>query len=136
MRIRDRVFNKLESLGYIGIDRDLECSLFEYGFIALDKPLEKELFLRVKVQNVGMEFARIEYGYLSYQDIDQAINESWFNKSSFLSYVRQDEDEWLNNPYVSKIYDLFSYYGYENFGFSPYMSISIKDFFKSIIEEK
>lgn len=133
MKTRDRVFNKLESLGYTGIDKDLECSLFDYGFIALDMPESKELHLFIKVQDIGMEFASIQAGWFSYQDINTVINESWFDKKSFLSFVGQNENEWLNNSYVCKISDLFSYYGYENFGFSLYGLMPIKSFFKTVL---
>jgi hypothetical protein len=122
------LISKLVALDYRGIDADLETSLFEYGFIALDIPETRELQLIICSQHYQENFKRIITGWFSYQDIDSSINESWFHKEHFFSFLGCNESEWLNQSYIMKIYDLFSYYGFENFGFSFYNSFSLLEF--------
>jgi hypothetical protein len=103
--------------GYYGIDADSDTSLFEYGLLIKDCGHE----LRVIY---GVDAKQNEYGEMVYynfdtmivdkEDIDNKINESWFDKERFLSFVGATEKEWLAFDYASKIFDLIKYYGYEN----------------------
>ena len=118
------LYNRIEKQGFKGIDVDLETSLQEYNFIAQVR--EKELFIYFINYN-----KRIDWGYFSFIDIDAAINEDWFDKNSFLSFIGLTEKQWLKLDYIQKTFDLFQYYGPENFGFSLYGEGSFLQFARS-----
>lgn len=103
--------------GYTGIDVDPDTSLFEYGLLVKDHGNDLKVIY-------GVETKENEYGeqvycdfntvVISKEDIDSIINESWFDKEGFFSWNGMSEKEWLKVDYVTKIYDLIHYYGYEN----------------------
>ena len=109
---------KLSELSdYSGIDASNIISLFEYGLLI--KEDSESIHCYYQESNEG-EFGA---GHLDKKDVDNIINESWFNKESFLSYLGMDENEWLNCGYAMKIHDLISFYGIDNIFGCPYYNI-------------
>ena len=119
----------ITSKKFEGTDADLETSLFEYGLlvsIVPDKDNQYQCIYSVGTSTddeTGEDVhSNFDVGYLSVKEIEEKINESWFDKISFLSCVgfTSKEDEWLNLSFVSKLWDLLNYYGYENIMGSSY----------------
>lgn len=95
-----------------GIDVNDETSLFENGLLAsIDVDKDGQHACLYAVSSEGNLF---DVGYLSEDDLNNKINESWFDKDGFLSYLGMFESDWLALDFVFKLSDLLSYYGYEN----------------------
>jgi hypothetical protein len=104
-------------MGFFGIDASLEESLTEYG-LAL-KPSEKyedEFTVLYRKQGSGIETGSTVWDCItqSPEYFTSKINESWFDKSGFFSFVDSTESRWLLMPLVSQIQDLIQYYGVDN----------------------
>ncbi len=120
-------FNK----AWIGIDADIETSLFEYGVICrknkhCSEPDEHFCLYLTKPD-------LFDWGYKKESELNDLINGSDWMKDkdveSFLSYVGMPKADWLQLTFINKLHDLFSYYGYENImgsTYSPLRSIDIK----------
>lgn len=96
---------------FIGVDADLETSLFEYGLLVsaeLDNSGEYQC-----VYSVGN--GDFDVSYKTDNDINEVIEETWFEKNSFFDYLGTKEEEWVNTEFVNKLSDLLNYYGYQNF---------------------
>jgi hypothetical protein len=102
-------YDTLEAQGFYGTDASLEESLTEYG-LAL-KPSEKYEGKFTALYKNGETWDCItqlpEY-------FTSKINESWFDKSAFFSFIDSTESRWLLMPLVSQIQDLIQYYGVDN----------------------
>lgn len=102
---------------FVGTDVNLETSLMEYGLLVskeTDKDSQHACLYKHAYDGT------FDVGYLSENEINTFLHESWFNKESFLSYVGQTECDWINMMFVNKVSDLLSYYGYENIFGSSY----------------
>lgn len=100
-----------------GTDVDLETSMEEYGLL-VSKETDKNgqhACLYKHAYN-----GTFDVGYLSEKEVNNFLNESWFNKEDFLSYVGMTESKWIDMMFVNKVSDLLSYYGYENIFGSSY----------------
>ena len=100
-----------------GTDVDLETSMEEYGLL-VSKETDKNgqhACLYKHAYN-----GTFDVGYLSEKEVNNFLNESWFDKEAFLSYVGMTESEWIDMMFVNKVSDLLSYYGYENIFGSSY----------------
>lgn len=100
-----------------GTDVNLETSLMEYGLLVskeTDKDGQHACLYKHAYDGT------FDVGYLSDKEVNDFLNESWFNKESFLSYVGMTECDWINMRFVNKVSDLLSYYGYENIFGSSY----------------
>lgn len=117
------LWQRIESRGFKGLDADLQTSLMEYSFIAKDLPETKELFIYL-INYRG----RIDFGWISYKDINEVIDESWFNSKSFFESLGTNKKDWLKSSYIQKIGDLFYHYSPENYGFSMYGEESFLQF--------
>lgn len=106
--------------GFAGIDSSLENSLFDYGCIWREIPLElrdhpEEDYMFVF--NVGRinnpeydQFARV-----GMSSCDFSSDTSWMTEkdwNSFLSFQGQTRDEWMQHSYPVRIFDLFRYWGF------------------------
>lgn len=105
---------------FVGTDVNLETSLMEYGLLVstdVDKDGQHACLYRHDYH--GM----FDVGYLSDKQVNDFLNESWFAKESFLSYVGVNECDWVNMRFVNKLSDLLNYYGYENIFGSSYVDV-------------
>ena len=120
---------------YGGIDASIEIALFEYGLIwskneyctqkneyhfiyGINKKFNSEYG-----QN---EYALFDHGYLTLSDFIDML-ESWANDESFYSCHDTNKDQLIEN-FPFSVYDLYSYYGYENiFGSSYYDGFEIAE---------
>lgn len=122
-----KLFDRLQNAGFFGVDVDLEISLFEYNFLMRPTDIKGEYQVIFAFSNqdfpLGVMF---DYGHISQKDINEYLEESWFDLEGFLSYTGdKNKEDFLSIPIQHQIYSLFSYYGYENFGFSCYYPLSI-----------
>jgi hypothetical protein len=108
-------YDTLEELGFYGIDASLEESLTEYHLAI--KPSEQyrgEFTILYSVPHYDGENRVWMICTLPPEHFTDKINESWFDKSAFFSFVDSTESIWLLMPLVSQIQDLISYYGVDN----------------------
>jgi hypothetical protein len=102
-----------------GIDADLETSLVEYGLAwkTADDDENDYLFY------YGIKFANDEKGYGFYsrfdhahlaKDTDKYKEWDWVDWFSIYSFTGTTKEEYDKMPIASVVYDLISYYGYEN----------------------
>lgn len=99
-----------------GVDADLETSLEEYGFATTrnehcTEPDEHWVIYKMGDNAYG-------HGYIQESFLDKIINgEEWADKdkaASFLNTTGMTKEQWLKQHFVSKLSDLFSYWGWEN----------------------
>ena len=105
---------------YDGVDADLEISLFEYGLIWKLTDGEYKFIYGVGYNDDGQEYNL--FGYAT-EDADTDPREEWgfAEWDKICSFVGQTETEFFSQPLPQIVYDLISYYGYENvFGSSYY----------------
>lgn len=100
---------------FIGVDVNLETSLFECGLLVKQNPdIDGDYACVYAIQD------KFDIGYISEESVNIFLNLSWFNKESFLLYCGLKEDEWISLSFVNKLSDLLNYYGYENIFGSSY----------------
>ena len=116
---------KLEEKGYIGTDACLATSLFEYGLAW--KEDEKQIEF---IYGIGMEdcdynrFDRCSFDL----DLDVRKEFDWADFDEVESFIGSTSQEFDRLPLPQKIYDLVSYYGFENiFGSSYWEGFEIQE---------
>ena len=110
-------YDALEEMGFFGTDASLEESLTEYGLAI--KPSEQyqgEFTILYSVPHYDGEDKVWMICTLPPKHFTDKINESWFDKSAFFSFVGclGLESQWLLMPLVNQIQDLIQYYGVDN----------------------
>jgi|WetSurMetagenome_2_1015567.scaffolds.fasta_scaffold656430_2 hypothetical protein len=119
--------NLTELSDYSGIDVSNEISLFEYGILAKETGENDELHVWYGIESdESGDYTKFDHGYITKSNINSLLDESWFDKDSFLSFIGMTEKDWKSDEhYISKLHDLFQYYGYENIMGSCYYPIEI-----------
>ena len=126
----------LKSLkNYCGIDANIEISLFEYGLLCRQyqrsikkrsiKKNDIHVWYGIQTDTSG-NYNLFESAWITEKEINDFLNEDWFDKKAFLSYVGMNEKIWKACYYPTKIHDLLQYYGFENIFGSCYYPIEIK----------
>lgn len=109
-----------------GVDADLETSLFEYGFVAKqrpDKDYSDEYFVLYDAGNNKYDTGHIRESELN----NIVLGKEWAKENDilkFLSFVGSDLEDWLQTSFVNKLSDLISYWGVENIMGSSYGGFS------------
>lgn len=119
--------SEYKSKDYTGIDASIETSLFEYGLIwgkneYCTRDNEYQFVYGINSEfnaEYGQnEYCTFDHGYITKNDFIGMLD-SWANDESFYSCQDITRDELIERfPY--SVYDLFSYYGYENVFGSSY----------------
>ena len=117
---------------FVGIDANLETSLFEYGFICTprtkDYPDEHFIVYRAGMFVDGK--LSFDTGYIRESELDSLIKaEEWADVDDvqrFLSSVGLRESEWLTLPFVQKFGGCFQYWGPENIMGTAYYPMTEK----------
>jgi len=117
--------SKLEQLGYIGTDADLATSLFEYGMVWIESCNQIEFIYGIGFNDEGYnKFDRITFN----TDLDVRKEFDWVDFEEVESFTGLTSDQFDALPLPQKIYDLVSYYGFENiFGSSYWEGFQIKE---------
>lgn len=120
-----------------GVDGDLETSLFEYGFVAKqrpDKDYSDEWFV---LYNAGRD--NFDTGHIRESELDNIIlGKEWADEediNSFLDFVGSDKESWLTSGFINKLSDLISYWGVENIMGSSYGGFSKEEAEKMLMSE-
>lgn len=111
----------LMELGYEGsVDCNLETSLFEYGLIHLEHG-NGAYTIVYGVEMEDDEYINFDTANFDDDDLKDILEASWCDVAAVARCCGQTKDFWLNQPFMSKVHDLISYYGRENvFGSSYY----------------
>lgn len=115
-----------ELTGFKGTDISNEISLFEYGLLCKDEG-EEGIHCLFGVTKEDDYYTKFNSGWISQDEIVEKINEKWFDKKAFFSYLGTKERYWLCFTFIVQISDLLSYYGYENIFGSSQFSIEIEN---------
>ena len=117
--------SKLEQLGYIGTDADLATSLFEYGMVWIESCNQIEFIYGIGFNDEGYnKFDRITFN----TDLDVRKEFDWVDFEEVESFTGLTSDQFDALPLPQKIYDLVSYYGFENiFGSSYWEGFQIEE---------
>jgi hypothetical protein len=122
-----KTLSELKKQGFEGCDISLEISLFEYGLVCKKHPDgDIQCWYGLGADN-SYNYNKFDSGHITEKEIKNTLNESWFDKKSFLSFVGCTEEEWLVRWCGNKISDLIEYYGYENIFGSCYDPIEIEN---------
>jgi uncharacterized phage-associated protein len=117
--------SKLEQHGYSGIDADLATSLFEYGMAWKedDKQIEFIYGIGLKEEDYN-QFDRCSFAL----DLDVYKEFDWACFEEVHLCMGSIKEDWDALPLPQKIYDLVSYYGFENiFGSSYWEGFQIEE---------
>lgn len=115
----------METKHFYGIDKSIDISILEYGVLVSKEPdHDGDYLILYGVNNDGNSYESFASIYLSEKEVNDKIQESWFNKESFFSYCGQTEQEWLSNTIAGKMRDMLAYYGNENICGVSYSTIS------------
>lgn len=103
---------------FVGTDKSLAISLFEYGVIAEPSKYREqdkapdEWFV---IYKYGDDF---DGGFKRECELDELINgDDWADQrdiDSFLSWTGVDKEEWLKTDFIHKIQDCLHYWGADN----------------------
>lgn len=117
----------MKNLTFTGVDVDLETSLLEYGILVSNEVHEDGSGTHFVVYRYGLGFGT---SHISEKEVNKLLNESWFDKMRFLSFVGMTETEFIGTPLVHKIFDMIQYYGPDNIVGTTYYPISEKEAIK------
>jgi hypothetical protein len=120
---------ELEKKGFIGIDASLEISLFEYGLIwvkGLEGHEKDYHFIYGVGKDKNGDFVSFDWGDLS---LGTNPKEEWnwikdFNEVATSCGV--SKEDFLKRELPQIVFDLISYYGYENILGSSYYPFPIE----------
>jgi hypothetical protein len=106
--------SELEKRGFVGIDKSLEISLFEYGLAWTKEVNESEylFYYGIKRDDFG-DYCRFDWGRLS---VDTNMEEefNWADFDKVADFTGTTKEEFLKQDLPRIISDLLAYYGYEN----------------------
>ena len=117
--------SKLEQLGYIGIDACLATSLFEYGMAWKEDDKQIEFIYGIGLK--GEDYNRFDRCSFAL-DLDVYKEFDWADFEEVESFTEGTRGNFDALPLPQKIYDLVSYYGFENiFGSSYWEGFQIEE---------
>lgn len=89
-----------------GLDASKTESLFVYGCLA-------RYALKNKAYNVIYRHPYIlgnwESKWITEEEVNDFLQEDWFNKNGFFDYVGISETEWIKSQFIRKVHDLISW---------------------------
>lgn len=118
----------LEAQGFEGPDASLDISLFEYGIAW--RVMEKETIFIYGIKWSDSKQSYTRFDRCSYSnDTDPYKEWNWIKDwSVFWEPLEITKEEWDKWPFEKKVYEIFTYYGYENiFGPSYWEGFEIKE---------
>lgn len=123
-------FLRPEEKGWIGIDADIQESLFEYGVIAKYDESQNEWFV---IYSVGD--GTYSNGSATEEELNNIIEgEEWAKEdviNSFLDTMGMSKEEWLKLNFIQKLHDIIQYWGHMNIFGTPYGNMTQEE----LIEE-
>ena len=117
MNNENKTITELEKLGYSGIDACLMISLFEYGLAWKDGIKEIDFIYGIKMNDCDFtRFDRIQID----KSIDVRKEYDWAEFDAVESFTGTTRKDWDKLELPQKIFDLITYYGFENVCGSSY----------------
>lgn len=108
---------------WYGIDASNEISLLEYGLLVKKEPDKDDQYKIIyRVNSTQFDFC-----HFSEKEVNEFLNEGWFNTEGFLNYCGMTENAWLKMNIANKLSDLLTYYGFENICGTCYSPMSIDE---------
>lgn len=118
----------MKDLTFEGIDKSLEISLFEYNVIASKEEHEDGSGTHFVVYKIDDD--NYGTGHISEKTVNGYVLGDEFPDSTdirrFLRWSDSTKEDWLKQSFIQKLYDLISYWGYENIIGTDYYPISKK----------
>lgn len=115
--------NFQEEKNWIGIDADLQESLFEYGIIAKYDKNQEEWFV---IYSIGD--GTYSTGSVSEKELNDIIEGNEWAKEddikSFLDFTGMSKEEWLKMGFIQKLHDIMQYWGHMNILGTPYNTMT------------
>ena len=106
----------MKDLTFEGIDKDLETSLFEYNVIASKEEHEDGSGTHLVVYKINDD--NYGTGHISEKQLNGYVLGDEFPDAKdirgFLRWSDSIKEDWLKQSFIQKLYDLISYWGYEN----------------------
>jgi len=125
---KETVLFELDKLGFYGSDITLEIALFEYHLIcASDKHFRNYSFIYGTEFNAINEPIKFDKCSLTIKEINSLCFDSFVNINDILNFIGMTQKEFNKQTGFQKIFDLVSYYGYQEIFGSCYYPISIKE---------
>ena len=116
----------MKDLTFEGIDRDLETSLFEYNVIASKEEHEDGSGTHFVVYKIDDD--NYGTGHISEKQVNGYILGDEFPDAKdirqFLRWSGSIKEDWLKQSFIQKLYDLISYWGYENIMGTDYSPVN------------
>ena len=116
-------FEKLEKLGFYGIDACLVTSLCEYGVITRKKDETFEFIYVVEWLECDIPL-RFDVVTMDEQEVNSILGENWVDSDRFISFAGQTEAEWFKSNVINRVHDLLMYYGYPDIFGSSYCPLN------------
>lgn len=115
--------NQLKKLGFEGIDKSLDISLFEYRLVFRRTKEDGEYQFLYMTSGVD----KFDTAFYSKKSFELLLSESWFDEPSFWSFADTNKEEMLER-FPHSMYDAVSYYGDENIFGTSYHGFKLRDF--------
>ena len=119
---------------WYGSDADQITSLFEYSLLGRRVQCNKlEIVIETPIYSYAPMWRKM-YKIITWSKRKslEIMNESWFDKSGFLSYKGQTQSEFMEIDPLLQLQDLCQYYGTDNIIGSNYWPLGIRDIIKRI----
>lgn len=131
MRKNPRKFMAGRGKQWQGTDRDLETSLFEYGFVAVqlpDRDYPDEWFV---VYDFG-NHEQFGTSHVREKELDDLVSgKEWASENDIANFLEMEGvdtvAQWKDSPFVNKLSELMSYWGNENILGSDYYPLNLKN---------
>ena len=116
----EKFYERLEILGYKGIDASLEESLRGYGLICKDTGDGYYFCVYGVIVDDEGNYCEFQTGTTNEKEVIELLEESWYDKEGFFLYLDTNEESWKQLPFVCKLHDTITYHGHENIFGIPY----------------
>lgn len=112
----------LKEQGFQGVDKSLAISLGEYNLAWRELPTGEFLFI---YRILGRSDARYDRAVI--KPTDPKVEWDWVDWGELLSYLGDEEEDWMKLPFPRQVADIHNYYGFENtFGSSYWEGFAIE----------
>jgi len=118
-----------------GIDASLDISLYEYGLICRPYTKDGQKDEHKVIYGVNRDesgnYDLFGGGFIREHDLDELVNgNDWMDKDDIkglLSFVGSSINVWLKLSFITKLWNLVNYFGYENIMGSEYSPFEISE---------
>jgi hypothetical protein len=123
-----------DDITFIGVDVDLEISLFKYGSIISEQEHSDGSGTHFAVYMIDED--HFGTGHITEEEIEKIGIEGFgtLGNNGFADWLGQTVEDWTNNSITTKLNDILQYYGYLNVFGTDYSPVNkeyvIKNYLK------